>query len=173
MKGDALPPIVKSRPWGKGELFIGLDLENGKVLAHFEAQGKMWGPAELMEIPDGWPATRYDYLISNWWSAFAANMGGDKFFSDKFGDEAAMLAYGGWRRKAEAARKVIGREEAAKIADSLIEAFYAEARPGKTPFDNWALANKLSELTFGKFGLNDIIKMLKEADDRFYESQNT
>jgi hypothetical protein len=166
-----MPTMVKSRPWGKGELSVGLDLERGKVVAYFEAQGKTWGPAELMEIPEGWPISRYNYLVDNWWSTFDAKMGGDRFFSEKFDDEAAALAYGSWRRKAEAARKVIGHDEAAKIADSLIEAFYAEARPGKTPFDNWALANKLSELTFGKFDVDQIMKLLEKAADRYHESQ--
>jgi hypothetical protein len=166
-----MPTMVKSRPWGEGELFIGLDLERGKVIAFFEAEGYTWGLADLMEIPEGWPATRYDYLVNSWWSVFDAPSGGGKFFSELFGDEAAALAYGAWRRKAEAARKVIGPEEAEKIADSLIEAFYAEARPGKTPFDNWALVNKLSQLTFGKFDVDQIMKLLEEADDRFRETR--
>lgn len=159
---------MKTRPWGQGELSVGLDLEHGKVIAYFEAQGKTWGPAELMEIPEGWPVAKYDYMVSSWWSAFDATMGGDKYFSEKFGDEAAVLAYGEWRRKAEAARNAIGHDEAGKIADSLIEAFYVEARPGRTPFDNWALANRLSTMTFGKFDIKQVMRLLEEASDRYW-----
>lgn len=160
-----------SRPWGEGELSIGLDLKRGKVIAFFEAEGHTWGPADLMEIPKGWPASRYDYLVNGWWSVFDATYGGDSYFSELFGDEAGALAYGAWRRKVEAARKVIGPEEAEKIADSLIEAFYAEARPGQTPFDNWAMVNRLSRMTFGNFNLDQIMKLLEESVDRFQESQ--
>jgi hypothetical protein len=163
--------IVKSRNWGKGKLFIGLNLNQEKVLAHFEVNGKTYGPVELMAIPEGWPVNRYDYLIDSWWSAFDANMGGDEFFSSKFGPEAAELAYSAWRAKAKAACKVIGPKEAARIADSLIEAFYVEARPGKTPFDNWAIVNKLGIMTFGKFDVDQIMKLLEEADDRYRASQ--
>ncbi len=166
-----MPPLVKSRPWGKGELFIGLDIERGQVIAHFEAQGRIWGPVDLMEIPEGWLISRYDYLVDSWWSAFDAKMGGDRFFEERFDQEAAELAYGRWKAKADAAREVIGPEEATRIADDLVQAFYVEAKAGKTPFDNWALLNKLQEMTFGKFSVDQLMKLLEGAVDRYWESR--
>lgn len=164
-----MPVLLKSRSWGEGELFIGLDIERGQVVACFEAQGRTWGPIDLMEIPEGWPSSRYDYLVDSWWYAFDAKMGGDRFFEERFNQEAAELAYGRWRIKAEAARKVIGIEEAARIADDLIQAFYVEAKRGKTPFDNWALVNKLQGMTFGKFSVDQLMKLLEEAVDRYWK----
>jgi hypothetical protein len=166
-----MSPLVKSKPWGKGELSIGLDFDRRQVISYYEAEGRTWGPVDLMEIPEGWPATRFDYLVDSWWSAFDAKMGGDRFFEERFGKDAGNLAYGSWKAKAEAARKVIGPEEAAHIADDLVEAFYVEARPGKTPFDNWALVNKIQEMTFGKFGVDKIMKLLEEATDRYWASR--
>jgi hypothetical protein len=161
---------MKSRPWGDGTLLIGLDFDRNQVIAAYEAKGRTWGPADLMEIPENWPAERYDYLADSWWAAFDAKRGGEKFFADKFGEEAANLAYGAWRKKAKAARKVIGKEDALKIAQNLIESFYVDAPPWKTPFDNWAMVNKLSEMTFGKFSVAEIMKLLEEASGLYWES---
>jgi hypothetical protein len=165
------PPIVKFWPWGEGTLFVGLDLDRGQVIAIFEAKGRTWGPADLMAIPEDWPAERYDYLISGWKDAFAANLGGDQFFVEKFGEEPAELAYGAYRNKVKAARKVIGKKEALKIAQDLIEAFHVEAPPWKTPFDNLSMVNRLSQMTFGKFGFKEILSLLEEADDLYWESR--
>jgi hypothetical protein len=164
-----MPTIVKSRPWGKGRLSIGLDLERRQVISYYEVEGRTWGPEDLMEIPEGWPAERFDYLVNSWWSAFSANMGGDRFFEEHFGSEAADLAYGDWRAKAEIARRVIGSKEAGAIALDLIQAFYVEAPPGKTPFDNLAIVNKLQDLTFGKFNFDELLKFLNEALDRYWD----
>ena len=165
------PPIVKSWPWGEGTLFVGLDLDRGQVIAAFEAKGRTWGPVDLMKILEGMPPESYDWMVGGWKDAFAANVGGDRFFIEKFGEEPAELAYGAYRKKVKAARKVIGKKEALKIAQDLIEAFHMEAPPWKTPFDNYSMVNKLSEMTFGKFGFKEILGLLEEADDLYWESR--
>lgn len=69
----------------------------------------------------------------------------------------------------ESARRVIGSKEAGAIALDLIQAFYAEAPPGKTPFGNLAIVNKLQDLTFGKFNFDELLKFLNEALDRYWD----
>ena len=156
------------RNWGEGILAIGFESQGNWLVADFSAKGKSYGPVKLFDLPEPYlDRDRMEWAIRQTFAMFDASQGGEKYFTELFGPEAAGLAYGEYRRKAKAAHEVIGHPEAVKLAENMLQAFYLENPPGsgKTPFDNWGILNKLATTTFGKFSFDELIEILREADD--------
>lgn len=170
-------PIVhdETRKWGEGELTIGFESDGRWIVADFESSGKSYGPVKLFDLPEGYlDEDRMKWAVRQTFQMFGAEGGrsdGEKYFITLFGPEAGDLAYGEHRKKVKAAREVIGRPEAVKIAENLLRAYYLEhpIGSGKTPFDNYAMVNRLQDATFGKFSFEELVKILREAIDRLHE----
>jgi hypothetical protein len=160
----------ETRKWGKGDLTVGFDTDGRWVVSDFSAKGKRYGPVKLYDLPEAYlDSDRMKWAVKETFSMFNARGGGEKYFIDLFGPEAGDLAYGEHRKKVRSALEVIGHHEAVKIAENLLRAFYLEHPRGsgktKTPFDNFAMVNRLQDATFGKFSFDDLIAILREADD--------
>jgi hypothetical protein len=162
----------ETRKWGAGELTIGFESDGRWIVADFRALGKSYGPVKLYDLPEAYlDSERMKWAVKETFSMFDARGGGEKYFIDLFGPEAGDLAYEEHRKKVKAAREVIGHPEAVKIAADLIHAWYIEhpRGSGKTPFDNYAMVNKLQDATFGKFSFEEMMKILREAMDRVHD----
>lgn len=163
----------ETRKWGKGDLTVGFDTDGRWVVSDFFAKGKRYGPVKLYDLPEVYlDSDRMKWAVKETFSMFNAQGGGEKYFIEQFGPEAGDLAYGEHRKKVRAALEVIGHHEAVKIAANLLRAFYLE-RPGgsrKTPFDNFAMVNRLQDATFGKFSFEELVVILHEATDQVWSA---
>jgi hypothetical protein len=165
----------ETRKWGEGELTIGFETEGRWVVADFKASGKPYGPVKLFDLPEAYlDSDRMEWAVKGTFQMFGAEGGrsdGEEYFIKLFGPEAGDLAYGEHRKKVKAAREVIGHPEAVKIAEGLLRAYYLEhpIGSGKTPFDNFAMVNRLQNATFGKFSFEELMKILREAMERVHE----
>lgn len=154
------------KPWGDGTLSVAFDAAERAIVAAYSFGDKLYGPVKVMDLPSQYDSPeKLKWAVKQTFSSFDADLGGDEYFTSMFGPEAGVAAYGGYRKKAEEARRHLSRSDAVKIAEDLLEAFYMEARPGQTPFDNWALVNRLNAKTFGTLnGVDQILRVMEEAD---------
>lgn len=162
----------ETRKWGEGELTVGFEADGRWIVADFKASGKPYGPVKLYDLPIAYlDSDRMKWAVKETFSMFDARRGGEKYFIDLFGPEAGDQAYGEHRKKVKAAHEVIGRPEAVNIAENLLRAYYLEnpLGSGKTPFDNFAMVNRLQDATFGKFSFEEEMTILREAMDRIHE----
>lgn len=162
------------KPWGEGTLSVAFDAAERALVAAYSHGDKLYGPVKIMDLPATYDSTeKLKWAVKQIFSSFDADMGGDEYFTSMFGPEAGVAAYGSYRKKSEAARRVLSRADAVKIAEDLIEAFYMEAGPGQTPFDNWALVNRINAKTFGILnGVDQILRVMEEADDNLRRKHN-
>lgn len=158
------------RPWGDGTLSIAFDSDERAIVAAFEHDGRLYGPVKVMDLPSTYDdAEKIKWAVKQTLPMFDADLGGDEYFTAMFGPEAGLAAYGAHRAKAADA-KHLTHADAVRIAEGLLMGFYSSAGAGQTPFDNWAMLNRLNAKTYGTFGdVDRLLRILHEADDRLHE----
>lgn len=155
------------RPWGGGTLSLAFDSDERAIVAAFRHDDHVYGPVKVMDLPSTYDLPeKIKWAVKQTLPMFDADYGGDEYFTAMFGPDAGKIAYGGHRAKAVAAKR-LSHADAVRIAEELLMGFYSGAVHGQTPFDNWALVNRLNARTFGRFGdVDRLLRILHEADDR-------
>lgn len=153
--------------WGEGTLSIAFDDTERALVAAYEHDGNVYGPVKIMDLPSTYDTPqKLKWAVKEMLPLFDSYNGGDDYFTTMFGPEAGQAAYGDHRTRVSQAKHMT-HEDAVRIAEELLMGFYNEAKPGATPFDNWAMLNRLNARTFGRFGdVDRLMRILEEADDR-------
>lgn len=158
------------RPWGDGTLSIAFDSDERAIVAAFSHGDQIYGPVKVMDLPPHYDSPeKIKWAVKQTLPMFDADYGGDEYFTAMFGPEAGKAAYGAHRAEAAKATRLT-HADAVRIAEELLLGFYSGAGKGQTPFDNWALVNRLNAKTHGAFGNTDrLLRILAEADGRLRE----